>query len=252
MGPPFPSSVLASSHQSLLLTGQRVDAFLILRGYTDLKNRNKHGLGYSSVGRFTSPSWMPLSFRHFLLALSVPVASLWPSRLFLLDVGLCNPSPANRSSSGPPCTEAQSAPRCVPPPSQPPCKVTVGVSRGLREWHEAPVPLLLPAPWGGTLSTLHSVYRLTSCPESAVSHLEVAQGGCAAWGFVPGSQDAAFGHCSLPSCLNLVSALLPPGLLSLLLCRGKEIWGSPRGILSPFFTPIQVSRAVFYHHFPGQ
>lgn len=85
-----------------------------------------------------------------------------------------------------------------------------------------------------------------------MSHLEVPQDGYAAWGFVPGFQDPALGHCNLRSCLNLVSDLLPPGLLSLLLCRGKEIWGSPSGILSPFCTPIQISKAVFYHHFPGQ
>lgn len=74
-----------------LLTGQKTDTASVFRGYTDMKSRNKQGLGCSSVGHFISPSQMPFSCRRVLLALSVPVVSLWPSQLFLLMLGCAIP-----------------------------------------------------------------------------------------------------------------------------------------------------------------
>lgn len=76
------------------LTGGRTDASFVLRGYIDLKVENKQCLHCSGLSHFTSPSQMPVSFRDFLLALSVPVTSLLPSCPFACS---SRPGVGNRS-----------------------------------------------------------------------------------------------------------------------------------------------------------
>lgn len=76
------------------LTGGRTDASFVLRGYIDLKMENKQCLHSPSLSHFTSPSQMPVSFRDFLLALSIPVTSLLPSCLFACS---SRPGVGNRS-----------------------------------------------------------------------------------------------------------------------------------------------------------